>query len=188
MDTERTSRLQSLMAKQGIDILLCRLPENVVYATGYWPVIGASLAVVPASGDATLIMPYSDWTMLRRAGLPTSAPFALSTCRRSQTPPRRPRRCCETWRRKRALRIPSSATRGISTGRWEQCRGGGARRHHRHARAFQEALPQARFVDATDMIKQSRIIKSKLEIEQIRITNEVASMGYDAAREMIAAG
>src|SRR5574340_984864 len=60
MDTERANRLQTILAQEGIDVLLCRLPENVLYATGYWPVIGASLAVVPASGDATLILPYSE--------------------------------------------------------------------------------------------------------------------------------
>ncbi len=33
MDRERVNRLQSIMAKEGIDVLLCRLPENVLYAT-----------------------------------------------------------------------------------------------------------------------------------------------------------
>src|SRR5512135_746842 len=60
MDNERVNRLKKIMVEAGIDILLLRLPENVLYATGYWPVIGASLAVVPASGDAALIMPFSE--------------------------------------------------------------------------------------------------------------------------------
>jgi len=60
MDRERVNRLQGIMAKQGIDVLILRLPENVLYATGYWPVIGASVAVFPANGDATLIMPFSE--------------------------------------------------------------------------------------------------------------------------------
>ena len=60
MDNERVDRLQKIMAKEGIDVLLLRLPENVLYATGYWPVIGASLAVIPANGESTLIMPHSE--------------------------------------------------------------------------------------------------------------------------------
>jgi Xaa-Pro aminopeptidase len=37
-------------------------------------------------------------------------------------------------------------------------------------------------------LKKARILKSQMEIEQLRITNEVACMGYEVAQEMVQAG
>ena len=50
-DDFRINRLKAEMKKAGLDYLILRLPENVLYATGYWPIFGASMAVVPYEGD-----------------------------------------------------------------------------------------------------------------------------------------
>jgi Xaa-Pro aminopeptidase len=54
---ERVRRLQELMAEEGLDALVCRLPENVVYICEYWPHHGISVAVLPRDGSATLFIP-----------------------------------------------------------------------------------------------------------------------------------
>jgi Xaa-Pro aminopeptidase len=189
MDTERLNRLQTVLAKAGIDVLLCRLPENVLYATGYWPVIGASLAVVPANGDATLIMPYSEldysdagWVKDRRTFRFINMQAVANPTAQTQTLLR------ELW----AEKGYGKATVGYE-GSFELVGGNNVAAEARVVseqtiQALKEALPGARFVDATPAIKKSRIVKSQEEIEQIRITNEVASMGYEAARELVAAG
>src|SRR5664280_697023 len=60
IDKERVSRVKKLMVEQGIDILVCSLPENVVYLTGYWPVMGNSTVVFPVNGEATLLLPFEE--------------------------------------------------------------------------------------------------------------------------------
>ncbi|HZU14758.1 MAG TPA: M24 family metallopeptidase [Chloroflexota bacterium] len=45
-DQERYERVQRAVTDAGFDALVCGLPENVRLLTGYWPVVGASLAVV----------------------------------------------------------------------------------------------------------------------------------------------
>ena len=42
----RIERLQKKMVEEGLDALVCRLSENVVYLTDYWPHHGFSVAVL----------------------------------------------------------------------------------------------------------------------------------------------
>lgn len=189
MDVERVDRLKSIMAQEGIDVLLLRLPENVLYATGYWPVIGASLAVVPASGDTTLILPYSEldysdagWVKDRRTFRFINMQAIANPTAQTQTLVR------ELWSDKGY----GKAIVGYE-GNFELVGGNNVAAEARVVtektiESLRQALPEAQFVDATNAIKRSRIVKSAQEIEQLRITNQVACMGYDAAREMIAAG
>jgi Xaa-Pro aminopeptidase len=69
IDTTRLARLQKQMAEESLHALVCRLPENVVYLTDYWPHHGFSVAVLPREGKPLLFIPeveldYSnpDWT------------------------------------------------------------------------------------------------------------------------------
>lgn len=189
MDAERVGRLQRIMEQQGMDILLLRLPENVLYATGYWPVIGASLAVVPASGDATLILPFSELDYAAAGWVSDTRTFHFINMQAMANPTAQMKTMlCD-------LAIEKGFTRSVVgyEGSFELVGGNNVAAEARvvsenTVAAFHEALPNARLVDGTRAIKESRVVKSNQEIEQLRITNEVASMGYRAAQEMIAAG
>ncbi len=56
-ERERIERLQNKMAEAKLDALVCRLPENVVYLTDYWPHHGFSFAVLPREGKPLLFVP-----------------------------------------------------------------------------------------------------------------------------------
>ncbi len=189
MDTERVNRLQTILTQEGIDVLLCRLPENVLYATGYWPVIGASLAVIPASGDATLIMPYSELDYAEAGWVKDRRTFRFINMQAIANPTAQTQTLLhELW----AEKGYGKATVGYEAS-FELVGGNNVAAEARVVseqtiQALKEALPGTRFVDATPAIKKSRMVKSRQEIEQIRITNEVASMGYEATRELVAAG
>src|SRR5438445_3789396 len=57
MNTARLQQLRSLMPREGLDALVCRLPENVVLLTGYWPVVGRSAAVLTLEHGPILLAP-----------------------------------------------------------------------------------------------------------------------------------
>lgn len=189
MDNERVSRLKRIMTEAGIDVLLCRLPENVLYATGYWPVIGASLAVVPVNGDAVLIMPYSELDYAAAGWVADKRTFRFINMQAIANP------TAQTQALLRDLAIEKGFSKAVIgyEGSFELVGGNNVAAEARVVtestlHALKETLPLAHWVDATNGIKKSRIVKSKQEIDQIRITNEVASMGYQVAREMITAG
>ena len=53
-DEFRIKRMKDQMRAEGIDYLIVRIAENVLYTTGYWPIFGASMAVVPLEDEATI--------------------------------------------------------------------------------------------------------------------------------------
>ncbi|MCE1254594.1 MAG: aminopeptidase P family N-terminal domain-containing protein, partial [Anaerolineae bacterium] len=189
MDQERVNRLLKEMNAAKIDVLLCRLPENVLYATGYWPVIGASLAVITASGSMTLIMPYSELDYAVDSWVQDKRTFHFINMQATANPTVQTAAILkDLWAEKGF----GSAVVGYE-GDFELVGGNNVAAEARVVtestlNALRNALPEAHFVDATSVIKKARIIKSKQEIEAIRITNEIACMGYDIAREMIMAG
>ena len=188
-DLERLARLQKLMQMQEIELLVCRLPENVLYITGYWPVIGASTALFSQDGDITLIVPASEqqyaqsgWvTDIRTYSFIKMDQFAdvtrdtlpiLGDVAREKGYEQARIGYEDSFELVAANNVAAEAR--IVTGST--------------IRALQQALPQAVWLDATDLIKQARRIKSPLEIEKLRVVNEIAALGLKKAQEMIKAG
>jgi len=59
-DFERWERVQSRLAKSNLSALVCRLTENVVLLSGYWPILGRSIVVFPTEGEPVLLTPVSE--------------------------------------------------------------------------------------------------------------------------------
>ena len=63
-DPERLDRLQTAMEEAGLDAIVCSLPQNVLLLTGYFPVVGTSLAfmtqvvIAVAAGGALSLLPH----------------------------------------------------------------------------------------------------------------------------------
>jgi len=56
-DSTRDGNIRQALTAARLDALVCRLPENVVCLTGYYPQIGFSFVVYPATGEPVLIVP-----------------------------------------------------------------------------------------------------------------------------------
>jgi hypothetical protein len=50
-DHERAARIAAALAGVQCDLLVCSLPVNVLMLSGYWPVIGSSIALATTAGD-----------------------------------------------------------------------------------------------------------------------------------------
>jgi Xaa-Pro aminopeptidase len=57
MDQTRIERIQKMMAGEGLAALVCRLSENVLYLTDYWPHHGFSVAILPQEGRPQVLVP-----------------------------------------------------------------------------------------------------------------------------------
>jgi Xaa-Pro dipeptidase len=60
IDMERIERTKKAMHDQNYDALICRLPENIVMLTGYWPMNGFAFLVFPVDKDPVLIAPVPE--------------------------------------------------------------------------------------------------------------------------------
>lgn len=89
---ERGERLQTLVAEQGLDVLLVNANEsdfaNVRYLSDFWPVFECAGVVVPPSGSLTLLIGPESETFARdrtgRLTWPTTpltcAPWTQAVC------------------------------------------------------------------------------------------------------------
>src|SRR6476660_10594371 len=54
-DDAKLERVRALMDEHGLDALVVRAPDNVVYLTNFWGMKGYDAVVFPRAGDPTLI-------------------------------------------------------------------------------------------------------------------------------------
>jgi Xaa-Pro dipeptidase len=65
-DYERARRNRQALSEAGIDGLVCALPVNVLLLTGYWPVVGTSLAICTRDEQVLLLVPEDELALARR--------------------------------------------------------------------------------------------------------------------------
>jgi Xaa-Pro dipeptidase len=60
MDKDRIARVREAMAEAELDALVCRLPENVLLLSGYWPLSGWSFLLLPRDETAVCVAPHCE--------------------------------------------------------------------------------------------------------------------------------
>ena len=54
-DEQKLERVRALMAEEGLDALVVRAPDNVLYLTNFWSMKGYDACVFPRDGEPVLI-------------------------------------------------------------------------------------------------------------------------------------
>lgn len=175
----RVRRLQEQMKQQGIDLLVCRLPENVVYIADTWSHHGISVAVLASEGKPTLCIPeveaeYGDpewadvipfgWALLKDPDQYTSYRRLLGAA---------------------AAQLRSS---GARVGVEQRLEVTGAPYRHAEpvipaqpwAQMLAEVFAGAELVDCTDLLQQAKMVKTPYDLERLRVANELAELGTGA--------
>ena len=175
-ETQRVQQLQELMVEEGFDALVCRLPENVVYITEYWPHHGISVAVLPQDGRPTLFIPEVEaewgnkdwaevipfgWALLKDQDLYTNYRHLLGEV-------------ISKLGLKNAKVGVELALEVIGT-------------TYRHAEPIVPAAPWAamldevfadtELVDNTDLMQSAKLVKTEYDLERLRVANEIAHIG-----------
>lgn len=64
-DHDRIERIRRGLERVQLDAILCTLPDYVLLLSGYWPVIGASIAIATTDGRICLIVPEDEEELAR---------------------------------------------------------------------------------------------------------------------------
>lgn len=189
VDQVRVDRLRHEMAAAGIDALFLRLPENILYVSGFWPVSGFCAALVTRDGDTTLFVPLGEdeyatsaWTSDVRT-FPAGSLASTASYYELMAPAVR-----ESIRARRL----ASAMIGyegsfdlVATAHWQgEVRVVAAPT----VNLLWSVASGASLRDATPLLRQARATKSPREIAAMRRASEVAIRGLAAGREVIAPG
>jgi len=179
-DDAKLERVRALMAEQGLDALVVRAPDNVLYLTSFWGMKGYDACVFPREGEPVLIClePSADdaartaWTQDVRlfAGYDAADP----------RPPGL-----------RALELAGEVAAGYGRVGIELSLGTQASDRMvgeptTYPKAWFDAFPEA--ADATPLINEARMIKTPQEVERMRLANEIAAAAMEHVQGLLRPG
>lgn len=185
-NVERLDRMRSAMQRDRLDVLVLRLPENVLLLSGFWPMIGATVFLFPAEGDPHCVIPdcyknessLSLWparTSYYRYGVLGATPAAsvsaiLSDIARGKSWKRIGYEgsfevAAPPWNTAELL-IPAAQTRSL----------------------LDSIFSGKELVDASSLIQEERLTKTAFEIAKLRLASEISSIGLESFERLVEPG
>ncbi len=187
VDKDRLERLQARMKQEDLAALVCRLPENVVYLTDYWPHHGFSVAVMPREGKPILFLPeveldYSDqdwndvttfgWGLLKDGDLYEN--YARLLAAASQKLGLKGKRVGVEQSSEVVAPTYRSAEPVVPAKPW--------------ADLLAKVFADATLVDISWTIQEVRAIKSDYMLQKMRVANEIAEAAIGKALNKLQPG
>ncbi len=77
-DPERRKRLIRALTECGLDAVICASSTEVLLLSGYWPVMGASVAIFTREGEARVIVPEDEMELAARTSGAKLVPYKPS--------------------------------------------------------------------------------------------------------------
>lgn len=185
-DQQRIERVQSEILDAGWDALVCSLPTNVLMLTGYWPVVGSSLAIQTKDGRVGLIVPKDERELAEKGGAHVLRTFQGGSLD-------------EIVEAAKAVRKPFAAVvselgvgRVIGVEQGEFHEPSSYASMHFYGAAMKEiiagALPEARIVPGQDVVERLRSVQTPHELERLRTACRIAQTAYTEGVRHLRAG
>ncbi|HEY3246741.1 MAG TPA: Xaa-Pro peptidase family protein [bacterium] len=183
----RITAVQSALAGAQLSALICRLPENVVLLSGYWPVLARSAVMIPVTGDPILIAPMMELEALSRTFIGDVRTFPVW---KLGDPP--PNEGLGRMLREAAAALGLRGARvGVEGSPDEDLAPTQKLVEPWHpagpSRTILEALG-AEVEDASPLLTQLRARKTAGELQRLRVANEIAAFGLHAFAAGVAEG
>jgi Xaa-Pro dipeptidase len=179
-DDEKLDRVRALMADRGLDAIVARAPDNVVYLTNFWGMKGWDAVVFPREGNPTLFCLEASADDVARLGWTPEVRLVPGYLADDARPPA-----------VRTLELAASAaaeygTVGLELSLGTQASDRMVGEPTTYTKAWFDAFPGA--VDATPLLNEARAVKTPQEIERMRLANEIAAAAMDHVRGVIRSG
>ena len=179
-DNAKLDRVRELMAERGLDALVVRAPDNVLYLTNFWGMKGYDACVFPRDDDSTLICleaseedaEHTAWTddLLLFQGY-------------DPLDPRPPGARVLEFARAAATEYGTVGLElSLGTQAADRMVGEPTTFTHEWFTAFGDV------VDATPLLAEARALKTEQEIERMRLANEIAAAAMEHCKLIIEPG
>jgi Xaa-Pro aminopeptidase len=180
-DDAKLDRVRGLMAEEGLDALVVRAPDNVLYLTNFWGMKGYEAAVFPCEGEPVLICLEASAEDAARTAWTHDVRFLRGYADDDPRPPLA--RTIELARQ--AAREHGSIGLELSLGTQAADRMVGEPTTFTHDwfHSFGTQL-----ADATPLLARARAIKTEQELERMGLANEIAAAGMAHCRDQLRPG
>ncbi|HEY2074675.1 MAG TPA: Xaa-Pro peptidase family protein [Gaiellaceae bacterium] len=178
LDALKLERVRALMEDEGLDALVVRAPDNVLYLTNFWGMKGYDACVFPREGEPVLICLEASEEDAARTAWTSDVRFVRGY---DATDPRPvPARTLE------AAVAAASGRIGLELSLGTQASDRMVGEPTTFTRAWFDAFPNA--VDATPLLSRARSIKTEQEVARIRIANDIAADAMEHVRGRLEPG
>lgn len=184
-DDQRIASIQAALREHKLDALVVSLPSHVLLLTGYYPVIGVSLAICTREGEIALVAPEDEKQFAEQgwAGhVEYFQPVTLETI-----PPLQQSVIAPLKRAAASLQIASGRI-GIESGPASEPSSYSAFNCYGAAlfEIAKEVWPRAELVNAQNVLHRLCAVKTPTELRKIRTACSIAAAAFEAGRKRIA--
>ncbi len=187
VDETKLGRVRERMADQGLDALVVRAPDNVLYLTDYWSMKGYDAAIFPREGEPTLVVIEPQRSDAERVAWTRDVRAFRGYDPDDPRPPtaRALDRCLEVLRERD---LAGSVGLELSLGSQASDRMVGEPTVFTEGwfQAFREVAGAVH--DATPLLSEVRAIKTEQEVERMRLANELAALAMDHVNDHLRPG
>ena len=168
------------MRERGLEALVVRAPDNVVYLTNFWGMKGFDAVVFPVEGEPTLICLEPSRPDAERTAWTGDLRLFGGYDERDPRPPAL-----------RALDIAAAVAEqydavGLELSLGTQAADRMVGEPTTYPKAWFDAFPKAQ--DATPLLNEARMVKTAQEIERMRLANEIAAAAMEHVQGVIRPG
>ena len=179
-DDAKLERVRVLMQERGLDALVVRAPDNVLYLTNFWGMKGYDAVVFPQEGEPALICLEASAEDAARTAWTDDVRLFAGYAPDDARPPGL-----------RSLDVASAAAAGYRTIGVELSLGTQASDRMvgeptTYPKAWFDAFPNA--VDATPLLAEARAVKTDQEIARMRLANEIAAAAMEHVQGVLRPG
>ncbi len=187
IDSDRKKRIIEILSDSSFVAIICATPSEVLALTGYWPVMGASVAVFTSDGDVQVILPQDEVELAEKTSAAKLIPYKPSELSALTTPIKA---LADPLREVTTRLKLSSGTIGVELNQGMQPSSYAAAVDFRSSlsRLLRELHPNARLAACDGIIEAIESRKTSKELELIRKAAEVSDAGFAKAAKCIQAG
>ena len=187
IDESKLNRVRALMKDQDMTALVVRAPDNVLYLTNYWCMKGYDAAVFPREGEPTLIALEPQRADAERNAWTKDLRLFKGYHESDPRPPQyRALDLALKVLKERGLTDKVGIELNMGTQAADRMIGEPTTPTQTYFDAFGDVAGQV--VDATLLLNEARAIKTRQEIERMRLANELAALAMEHTREHMLPG
>jgi Xaa-Pro dipeptidase len=187
LDQLKWDRVRQALARHGLDALVVRAPDNVLYLTNYWTMKGYDIAIFPREGDPILLVIEPQFREAQRTAWNKDVRFFPFYHPKDPRPPMiRAVEMAVDVLRERKL----NGRVGIELSQTSQICDRMVGEPTVYWQGFYEAFRASckEITDAAPLLAELRMIKTPQELERMRLANELAAIGMEHLRNNIRPG
>ncbi|HEX4424271.1 MAG TPA: Xaa-Pro peptidase family protein [Terriglobales bacterium] len=175
------------MRQLHFDAFICGSASDILLLTGYWPVMGTSVAVFTMDGDVHVVIPEDEVELAGKSSEASLTPYKPAELPRLIKPIDAlsdPLRLLTSRLRLCKATIGMQIDQGMQPAAYaSSCIFRSSLRN-----LVRSLLPRATFVASDDALEEMKSRKTPTELEQMRKAIEIACAGFEIARQSIHEG